>query len=37
LDSYLDELKKDSMNLDGPNAIYFLDNLDGIIEGVEKQ
>lgn len=37
LESYLGELNKDSMNLDGPNAIYFFDNLDGIIEGIEKQ
>lgn len=36
LDSYLAELNKDSMSLDGPNAEYFFDNLDGIIDGIER-
>lgn len=37
LEGYLGELNKDSMSLDGPNAEYFLDNLDGIIDGIERQ
>lgn len=37
LDNYLAELNKDSMSLDGLNAEYFFDNLDGIIQGIERQ
>lgn len=37
LESYLSGLSKDSMSLDGPNAEYFFDNLDGIIEEIERQ
>ena len=37
LEDYLSELNKDSMNLDGPNAEYFFDNLDDIIDNIERQ
>lgn len=37
LQSYLEELKKDSMDLKGANAHYFYDNLDDIIEQIKRQ
>lgn len=32
LQKYLEEIKKDDMNLDGENALYFYDNIERIIE-----